>query len=113
MGIFHRKDSKTQPMRVLESGVRSDGSSSSGECNVYRHKDEPIFAVEDLTMGSESAKADFYRPIESYEGYHRYDPDFEWTAKEEKQIVRRLDLRICAYVCLMVSRGAAIQPIAS
>jgi hypothetical protein len=31
-----------------------------------------------------------YEPIEKYEGKHRYDPQFEWTEKEEKKLVRRV-----------------------
>ncbi|KAM0802956.1 major facilitator superfamily domain-containing protein [Usnea florida] len=40
-------------------------------------------------------------PLESYEGKHRYDPKFEWEPKEEKKLVRKLDLRICSWACLM------------
>ena len=32
----------------------------------------------------------YYKPIDSYEGAHRYDPDFEWTPAEEKKIVRKV-----------------------
>lgn len=32
----------------------------------------------------------FYRPIDSYEGIHRWDPNFEWEPKEEKQVIRRV-----------------------
>jgi hypothetical protein len=32
----------------------------------------------------------FYRPIDSYEGLHRWDPEFEWTEDEEKKIVRKV-----------------------
>lgn len=32
----------------------------------------------------------FYKPIDSYEGIHRFDPTFEWEAKEEKRIVRKV-----------------------
>lgn len=49
------------------------------------------------TFGNET----FYTPIEDYEGKHRYDPTFEWEPKEEKKLVRKLDLRICSWVCLM------------
>ncbi|KAI3392000.1 hypothetical protein diail_6353 [Diaporthe ilicicola] len=42
-----------------------------------------------------------YQPIPEYEGAHRYDPTFEWTESEEKRLVRRIDLKICAFVCLM------------
>lgn len=31
-----------------------------------------------------------YRPIDSYEGIHRWDPEFEWTENEEKRIVRKV-----------------------
>ncbi|KAF5556685.1 tartrate transporter [Fusarium mexicanum] len=44
---------------------------------------------------------ELYRPIPEYEGIHRYDPTAEWTEKEEKKLVRRLDKRICSWVCLM------------
>lgn len=30
-----------------------------------------------------------YKPIASYEGIHRWDPDFEWDEDEEKKIVRK------------------------
>lgn len=43
---------------------------------------------------------DYYVPIESYEGRHRYDPKFTWTKEEEKKLVRKIDLRICSWVCL-------------
>jgi hypothetical protein len=32
----------------------------------------------------------YYAPIESYEGRHRYDPKFEWDPKEEKRVVRKV-----------------------
>jgi hypothetical protein len=31
-----------------------------------------------------------FRPIDSYEGLHRWDPDFQWTEQEEKKIVRKV-----------------------
>ncbi|KAM3538804.1 hypothetical protein ARSEF1564_008281 [Beauveria bassiana] len=45
--------------------------------------------------------AQHYEPIPEYEGRHRYDPKAEWTPKEEKRLVRKLDYRICSWVCLM------------
>ncbi|KAF7588748.1 hypothetical protein BBP40_005244 [Aspergillus hancockii] len=44
---------------------------------------------------------ELYEPIPEYEGRHRYDPSVEWTEKEEKVLVRKLDYRICSWVCLM------------
>ncbi|EMR63983.1 putative phthalate transporter protein [Eutypa lata UCREL1] len=47
------------------------------------------------------ASGEFYEPIPEYEGLHRFDPTAEWTAAEEKKLVRKLDYRICSWVCLM------------
>ncbi|KAL4921853.1 major facilitator superfamily domain-containing protein [Aspergillus aurantiobrunneus] len=44
---------------------------------------------------------ELYEPIPEYEGKHRYDPSAEWTEKEENLLVRKLDYRICSWVCLM------------
>ncbi|OAL18908.1 hypothetical protein AYO22_10237 [Fonsecaea multimorphosa] len=41
-----------------------------------------------------------YVPIEKWEGRHRFDPSFQWTPAEEKRIVRKIDLKICSWVCL-------------
>lgn len=31
-----------------------------------------------------------YKPISTYEGLHRWDPEFEWEPQEEKKLVRRV-----------------------
>ncbi|CAI7677401.1 unnamed protein product [Penicillium manginii] len=59
-----------------------------------------------------------YRPIDSYEGIHRWDPDFEWTENEEKRIVRKIDARVCTFACvtffaLQLDRGNIGQALAS
>ena len=46
-------------------------------------------------------QARYYEPIDSYEGKHRWDPKAEWSDHEEKLVVRKLDLRICSWVCFM------------
>jgi hypothetical protein len=33
---------------------------------------------------------DYYLPIDSYEGRHRFDPTFQWTQAEEKKLVRKV-----------------------
>ncbi|KAM0276680.1 hypothetical protein ACHAQH_006497 [Verticillium albo-atrum] len=53
------------------------------------------------TIWAAGASGVLYEPIPEYEGRHRYDPTAEWTEKEEKKLVRRLDLRICSWVCIM------------
>lgn len=49
-----------------------------------RFHDEPTFEM--------TEDAQFYKPIDTYEGIHRWDPDFEWSPEEEKKIVRKVRL---------------------
>ncbi|KAJ5490159.1 Major facilitator superfamily domain general substrate transporter [Penicillium expansum] len=60
----------------------------------------------------------FYRPIDSYEGLHRWDPNFQWTEQEERKIVRKIDARVCTFACvtffaLQLDRGNIGQALAS
>lgn len=43
------------------------------------------------TFETESLES-FYKPIDGYEGRHRFDPNFEWEPKEEKRLVRKVCL---------------------
>ncbi|KAF2826090.1 MFS general substrate transporter [Ophiobolus disseminans] len=53
------------------------------------------------TFVSSGVDDEFYKPVAKYEGAHRYDPYFEWEPLEEKKVVRKIDKRICTWVCLM------------
>ena len=53
----------------------------------YGSSDEHVF--------SDPAVADFWRKRyekAEYENRHRYDPEFKWTAEEEKALVRKVGL---------------------
>ncbi len=41
-------------------------------------------------------------PHESYEGVHRWDPTATWTPEEEAAVVRKTDIYLLSWVCLMV-----------
>ncbi|KAF3911120.1 hypothetical protein AA313_de0206975 [Arthrobotrys entomopaga] len=62
--------------------------------------DESIESGE-ITFANAGLGDEFYLPIEKYEGKHRYDPKFEWDAKEETKLVRKIDWKICTWACLM------------
>lgn len=33
---------------------------------------------------------DYYKPMDQYEGLHRFDPKFEWEPSEERKVVRKV-----------------------
>ncbi|CAD6441390.1 0507edf3-df38-4c38-8c09-2cc7e636c6ff [Sclerotinia trifoliorum] len=45
--------------------------------------------------------ADALPPHESYEGSHRYDPAATWTEAEERRVVRKTDLYLLLWICVM------------
>lgn len=53
---------------------------------------------------AEPATAQYWRDryeVAKYEGRHRFDPNYTWTAEEEKKLVRRLDWRITFWAWIM------------
>ncbi|KAE8158185.1 major facilitator superfamily domain-containing protein [Aspergillus tamarii] len=72
--------------------------------------------VRDISEGAFDTTEDprYYKPIDEYEGIHRWDPDFEWEEQEEKKLIRKIDLRICTFACitffaLQLDRGNIVQ----
>lgn len=48
--------------------------------------------------------AEYYRNLyeeAQYESREAFDTEIEWTAAEEKKIVRRLDWHVCLWACVM------------
>ncbi|KAG8700735.1 hypothetical protein FRC09_005786, partial [Ceratobasidium sp. 395] len=43
----------------------------------------------------------YFVPIPEYEGAHRFDPKATWTEAEERSVVRKIDLRIMIWCCVM------------
>jgi hypothetical protein len=61
----------------------ADNSDTSIDSSGTKGKDGTTFV-------SVGLRKDHYRPVESYEGIHRYDPDFAWEKTEEKRLVRKV-----------------------
>jgi hypothetical protein len=50
-------------------------------------------------------------PHETYEGNHRFDPELTWTAEEERKVLRKTDLKLMTWLCVMVSTSQCLpQP---
>ncbi|KAL0059372.1 hypothetical protein AAF712_013883 [Marasmius tenuissimus] len=45
--------------------------------------------------------ADTLTPHETYEGRHRFDPNATWTPAEERKVVRKTDLYLLSWICVM------------
>lgn len=54
--------------------------------------DQPEKAVSFWRQTYEAAK---------YEGRHRFDPSYKWTAAEEKKLLRKIDLKIMLWAWVM------------
>ncbi|KAF2730010.1 MFS general substrate transporter [Polyplosphaeria fusca] len=86
------------PRVVTLPDVAKDEVDVSGSETHEQRK--PRLVAEGVTFDTSGLES-HYKPIAKYEGIHRYDPEFEWEPAEEKKVVRRIDKRICTWVCLM------------
>lgn len=82
-------------MADVEATHANKTGSDSGKdaVSVYQDSDVPAVGRENLS--------DLVPPHESYEGRHRWDPTATWTAAEERAVVRKTDLKLLTWLCVM------------
>lgn len=88
-----REKGVDSPVPGTSSGNASRENLSDGG---YGSSDDHIF--------KDPAVANHWRGVferAGYENRHRFDPDFTWTAEEEKKLVRKLDIRIMLWAWIM------------
>ena len=76
------------PHSVDSASVSSRNDVSGG----YGSSDEHVFKDPNV--------ADYWRGIYEkarYENRHRFDPDFKWTAEEEKKLVRKVSFLVVGW----------------
>ncbi|KAI4258526.1 MAG: hypothetical protein L6R42_005034, partial [Xanthoria sp. 1 TBL-2021] len=96
-GAFARLTSKLRSRSNETStftGAQVHQATASEEQN-FGNNFDPNIKNDDVSLNK------YYVPIDSYEGRHRYDPKATWTKEEEQSLIRKVDIRVCAYCCLM------------
>lgn len=78
-------DQKVTPSEKFETEV---GVSTSLNPSALENVRRRVVGVDSTFDQSEDIR--YYKPIETYEGLHRWDPEFEWDEKEEKKLVRKV-----------------------
>lgn len=87
LSMGYDRESSDQPTGL--EGLKAFPEAVITEPSVFARNGKKTFETESLES--------FYKPIASYEGAHRFDPAFEWEAKEERRLVRKVYLSILCY----------------
>lgn len=78
-------------------------SSAPSEKDSITHGESAASSIDEHAF-SDPAVAQKWRSVyegAAYECRHRYDPTYNWTAEEERRLVRRLDVRVMLFVWVM------------
>ncbi|KAB8262113.1 major facilitator superfamily domain-containing protein [Aspergillus pseudonomiae] len=92
------EEPKTVPVSTIEVDTDSPVASTKYDSDRERQESPTQPLPGKSTFETEDHR--LYRPIDSYEGIHRWDPDFRWTEEEERKIVRKIDWRVCTFACV-------------
>nr|UWK21995.1 major facilitator superfamily transporter (MSF) [Trichoderma rodmanii] len=87
---------------ILDVAVLSSQESSVTGGTPARN--DGSFGSTDNHPFTDPAMASHWRRIyeeANYENRHRFDPEFTWTAEEEKRLVRKIDMRIMLWAWIM------------
>ncbi|KAG5920256.1 hypothetical protein E4U42_006256, partial [Claviceps africana] len=76
-----------------ETDFGSSSTSSLDESSNKPSRNRGVFVAPEA--------AEVYRPVQGFEGAHRFDPAAKWTDEEEKNLVRKLNWKIALPACVM------------
>ncbi|KAI8307275.1 putative transporter [Colletotrichum sp. SAR11_59] len=97
-GPFKDHPEETKDVSTSQSQATDASVSSLREVpdNAYGSTDEHVF--------SDPSIAEYWRKVyekAQYENRHRFDPSYQWSAEEEKKLVRKIDKRIMVWAWVM------------
>lgn len=106
--------------QVQASDPDSKLASSVKVTSYLSTEEESILSTGSPNPFSDPVIAEYYRDLyekSQYECRAAFDPEFEWTAEEEKKVIRKLDIRVTLTACIMfvglqVDRGNLAQAVA-
>lgn len=79
---------------TVSADLQRKASSDIGPSSASTHSE--------VRLGRENL-SDALPPHASYEGLHRYDTSATWSPEEERKVVRKTDLYLLSWICVMVS----------
>lgn len=83
----------TPPIDQKQVPVTQNADSASSQIS---KQDRPAYGSYEDHPFSDSATAQYWQGVyekAEYEGRHRFDPDYTWTADEERKLVRKVVVR--------------------
>ncbi|TLD33020.1 hypothetical protein PspLS_00763 [Pyricularia sp. CBS 133598] len=81
----------------LDKKVASEGPAITGD---KLSSPPSIEHAQVVNVGRENL-GEVLPPHESYEGRHRFDPTATWTKQEERRVVRKTDMYLLSWLCVM------------
>lgn len=100
-----------QPNDGVGKGPQSSESASESPVDIEAEPQKPSkhkdYGSTDDHVFSDPRVAEYWRGVyenATYEGRHRFDPEFTWTAEEELALKRKIDWRIITWAWMMFVR---------
>ncbi|KAF9875932.1 allantoate permease [Colletotrichum karsti] len=97
------------PLQDQESAETKDVSTSQSQAtetsvSSLREASAATLGSTDDHIFTDPSIADYWRKVyekAEYENRHRFDPSYQWSAEEEKKLVRKIDKRIMVWAWIM------------
>ncbi|CAO1638857.1 unnamed protein product [Sympodiomycopsis kandeliae] len=105
MSDLHRRpdDEETPTPVLLSRKESSDGQATSVKEGSLRKRsggDDSDADSETVLVGRDNLSSAI-PPDAAYEGRHRWDPEAKWTVQEERRVVRKTDIWLMSWLCVM------------